>query len=242
MALTSVLIYILLVLGIALVALGVFVVARQLLRWDTNRAASAGVPGPYLSVLVIVVGIASLGASGFLSLKKPASPATAQPQPSVPAASTQTTTTAPAATSSATGSAVATGSVTLTAPSPGTKVQGCGMFTGTSSLPPGKTVVVGVRNLSDAGHTIYLEPVNKWEKPSALTHWTGFQYFGSGDSSVGQTYVVSIIVMPSSTVKSALAIPANHVTWAVISLPAGARVRQTLHLTRASGQGPAACR
>jgi len=240
--LAAVLIYILLVLGIALVALGVFVVARQLLRWDTNRAVSAGASGPYLSVLVIVIGIASLGVSGFLSLKKPASPATAQPQLSAPAASTQAASTDPAPTSSATGSAVPTGSVTLSSPSPGTKVQGCDVFTGTSSLPPGKTVVVGVRNMSDAGHTIYLEPVNEWEKASALTHWTGFQYFGSGDSSVGQTYVVSIIVMASSTVKGALAIPANHVTWAVTSLPVGAKVRQTVHLTRIPGQGPAACR
>jgi hypothetical protein len=60
MALATVLIYILLVLGIALVALGVFVVARQLLQ----RVAPAGPQGPYLSALVIVIGIASMGTSG----------------------------------------------------------------------------------------------------------------------------------------------------------------------------------
>lgn len=242
MTLTTVLIYILLVLGIALVALGVFVVARQLLRWDMKRAASAGAPGPYLSVLVIVIGIASLGTSGFLSLKKPVSPETAPPQLSASAASTQAGSTAPAPASSATGSAVPTGSVTLSAPSPGTHVQGCDVFTGTSSLAPAETIVVGVRNLSDAGHTIYLAPVNHWDKPSALAHWTGIQYFGSGDSSVGQTYVVSVMVEASSTVKSALSNPANHVAWAVTSLPGGATVKQTLHLTRIPGPGPGACR
>jgi hypothetical protein len=242
MTLTTVLIYILLVLGIALVALGVFVVARQLLRWDMKRAASAGVPGPYLSVLVIVIGLASLGTSGFLSLKKPVSPQTAPPQPSASATTTPTESTAPAVTSSAAGSPVPAGSVTLSAPSPGTNVQGCDVFTGSSSLPPGETVVVGVRNLSDAGHTTYLAPVNHWDKPGALARWTGIQYFGSGDSSVGQTYVVSVMVVAASTVRSALADPANHVAWAVTSLPGGATVKQTLHLTRVPGSGPAACR
>lgn len=243
MTLTNVLIYILLVLGIGLVVLGVSVVAIQLLRWDMKRTAATGAPSPYLYALVIAIGVASLGTSGFLSLKKPASQETAPPQPSATAASTATAATTPAVTSSAASSAAPTGSVTLSSPSPGTNVQGCDVFTGTSSLPTDETVVIGVRNLSDAGHTIYLAPVNDWNKPGALANWTGIQYFGSGsDASVGQTYVVSVIVLASSTVKSALAEPANHVTWAVTSLPGGATVKQTLHLTRIPGSGPSACR
>jgi hypothetical protein len=115
-------------------------------------------------------------------------------------------------------------------------------LTGTASLPPSETVVVGVRNLSDTGHTIYLEPVNNWDKPGDLLHWTGFQYFGSGDASIGQTYVVSVLVVPSSTMKKALADPANKVAWGVTSLPGGTRVTQTLHLTRVAGAGPEVCR
>jgi hypothetical protein len=242
MTLTNVLIYILLVLGIALVVLGVSVVALQLLRWDMKRTASAGTaPSPYLYALVIVIGIASLGTSGFLSLKKPASSSAAQPQPSATAASSVTGSATPTSASAVTSSAAASGAVTLSAPSPGANVQGCDVFTGTASLPAGETVVLGVRNLSDAGHTTYLAPVNNWDKPSALANWTGIQYFGSGDASVGQTYVVSVIVMASGTVKSALANPANKVSWAVISLPGGATVKQTLHLTRVPGQGPSAC-
>jgi hypothetical protein len=242
--LTNVLIYILLVLGIGLVVLGVSVVAVQLLRWDMKRTA-AGAPSPYLYALVIVIGIASLGTSGFLSLKKPASSAAAQPQPTASAASTPTGSATPALTPSASSSAAttgaATGAVTLSAPSPGTNVQGCDVFTGTASLPTGETVVLGVRNLSDAGHTTYLAPVSNWDKPAALANWTGIQYFGSGDASVGQTYVVSVIVMASSTVKSAEANPANKASWAMTSLPGGASVKQTLHLTRVPGQGPSAC-
>jgi hypothetical protein len=58
---------------------------------------------------------------------------------------------------------------------------------------------------------------------------------------LGQTYQVSVIVMATSVVQSALADPANHTAWAVTSLPAGSTVKQTLHLTRVSGQGPAGC-
>jgi hypothetical protein len=238
MALATVLIYILLVLGIALVALGVFVVARQLLQ----RVAPAGPQGPYLSALVIVIGIASMGTSGFLALKKPVSQDTAQPQPSVTVTVAPAGSATPTVTASPTESSSPTGAVTLSAPSAGKTVQGCGVFTGTSSLPADETVVVGVRNLSDPKHISYLQPVNNWDKPGDLAHWTGFQYFGSGDSSIGQTYVVSVLVVPSGTVKKALADPANKVAWGVTSLPGGTTVKQTLRLTRVPGAGPEVCR
>jgi len=125
---------------------------------------------------------------------------------------------------------------------PGPDVQGCDVFTGTSNLQGGETIVIGVQNLNDSGNTSYLEAVNNWDKPAALAQWTGSQYFGSGDTSVGQTYLVSVIVMPSSVVQSALANPANRPTWAVTSLPAGATVKQSLRMKRVSGEGPAACR
>jgi hypothetical protein len=247
MTLATVLTYVLLALGIALVALGVSVVARQLLAWDTRRESSTGAPAPYLSALVIVIGIASLGTSAVISLNKPASteivsaPSTT-PAASTPAASTPTSPAPTVVTSSASSSPPPTGAVVMSAPAPGSKVQECDVFTGTSSLPSGETIVIGVRNLDDTGDTSYLEPVNNWDKPSALPRWTGFQYFGSGDSSVGQTYLVTVIVMPSGVVKSALAQPANRTAWAVTSPPAGSTVKQSLHLNRVQGQGPDVCR
>lgn len=129
----------------------------------------------------------------------------------------------------------------MSALDPGSDVQQCDVFTGTSDLPADETIVIGVRNLDDAGNTSYLVAVNNWDKPGALPHWTGFQYFGSANSSVGQKYLVSVIVMPSTVVKNALANPANRPTWAVTSLPAGSAVKQSLRLTRVAGQGPQAC-
>jgi hypothetical protein len=124
---------------------------------------------------------------------------------------------------------------------PGSDVRQCDVFTGTSDLPGGETIVIGVQNLDDSGTTSYLAPVNDWNKPAALSQWTGFQYFGSGDGSVGQTYLVSVIVMPSSVVQGAQADPANRPTWAVTSLPPGSTVKQSVRMKRVSGQGPAAC-
>jgi hypothetical protein len=98
--------------------------------------------------------------------------------------------------------------------------------------------VIAVRNLDDTGNTSYLAAVDNWNKPSALPHWTGVQYFGSGDASVGQTYMVSVVTMPSSVVKSALASPANRSAWAVTSLPADSEIKQSLHLDRIHGLGP----
>jgi hypothetical protein len=247
MTLANLVIYFLLALGIVLVVLGVVVLARQLLSQSTMKSVATGAQASYLSALVIVIGIAGLGTSAFLSLRKPASSvpaptASITPAPTKSAASPATPSTSPPVPGSPSSSPVPTGSVTLSAPPPGSGVQQCDVFTGTSSLPASETIVVGVRNLDDNGDTSYLAPVSNWNKPGALAHWIGIQYFGSGNASVGQTYLVSVIVMPSGVVKSALAEPANQTAWAVTALPSGSTVKQSLHLNRVAGLGPAQCR
>jgi len=103
-------------------------------------------------------------------------------------------------------------------------------------------MVLSAQNLSDPTKTVYLEAVNNWDKPEELSDWTGYQYFGSGDSSVGQTFEVSVIAMKMDTVTAALAQPANNPTWHVKSLPHGSDVKQTLRVVRVKGLGPAVCR
>jgi hypothetical protein len=49
--------------------------------------------------------------------------------------------------------------------------------------------------------------------PRALSSWTGYLYFGSGNSSVGQAYDVYVIVMPFDVVTAAKAQPANNPAW-----------------------------
>ncbi len=229
-------IYVLLAIGVALVAIGAFDVVRQILKHDTGPRSAA----PYLSALVIVVGIGSLGTSGFLSLKKPTTPQAAPSPATTPATASTIPGVTPGPATSA--PAIGAGDVTIDPPAAGTKVEQCNVFTGQANLPQGETVVLGVRNLSDTGNTTYLAPVNNWNNPSALTNWTDIQYFGSGDSSVGQTYLVSVIVMASDTVKTALAEPANRSAWAVTALPGGSSIKSTLKLVRVTGPGPQACR
>ena len=246
MTLTITIIYILLALGIILVVLAIAVIARQLFASSGGKSSTGGAHAPYLAVLVLVIGIASLGTSGFISVKKSDNTAAPQAQASTPVASASAAGPAEASTLPATPpapstSAAPTGAVTVDSPASGSKVQGCDVFTGTSDLAAGQTIVLSVRNLNDSGTTSYLAPVQGYDKPAALAKWTGVQYFGSGDNSVGQTYLVSVLVMASSAVKSALAEPANRTTWAVTSLPSGSTVKDTLHLTRISGPGPQSC-
>ena len=132
------------------------------------------------------------------------------------------------------------GTVSLVSPAYGADVGGCAVFTGTADVDAQTIVVLGDRNLSDPTRTIYLEPVNDWTARE-LSSWAGYLYFGSGNSSVGQTYDVYVIVMPFDVVTAAKAQPANNPAWAVTSLPSGAEIKETIRVTRAAGQGPAIC-
>ena len=132
------------------------------------------------------------------------------------------------------------GAVSLVSPAYGTDVGGCAVFTGTADLDAQTVIVLGDRNLSDPTKTIYLEPVNDW-KSRELSSWAGYLYFGSGNSSIGQTYDVYVIAAPFNVVTAAEAQPANNPTWAVTSLPSGAEIRETIRVTRVAGQGPAIC-
>lgn len=132
--------------------------------------------------------------------------------------------------------------VSVLSPRNGDAVSACDVFSGISRLAAADTIVLSVRNLSDPSGTLYLEPVHNWATPGALAHWVGFQYFGSGDSSVGQTYEVGIVIMKISLVRASLAESVNTPTWHVASLPPGSRVKHGLRLTRISGPGPVACR
>ena len=116
------------------------------------------------------------------------------------------------------------------------------MFAGESNLSSNDTLVLGVRNLSDTGHTTYLTPVNNWQTPADLAEWSWVQFFGSGNTSVGQRFLVSVIAMPTRAVQTALAKPANRPTWAVSALPSGSDVKKRMRFTRVSGSGPAGCR
>lgn len=128
------------------------------------------------------------------------------------------------------------GEVALTA-GPRSTVGNCEVFSGTSDLPRGQTIVLGQRNHSDLTKTIYLQPVNSWQDPAALARWTGSQYFGSGTASVGQIYEIFVISMNVSVVRDAMRLRVGDV-WHVGRLPRSSKVKQTYTVTRVTQPGP----
>lgn len=179
------------------------------------------------------MGIASLIGSGYLAINgsKSGTIGSTQPTPTNQSSSTSAPPVPPEH----------TGAVAVTTPTYGSKVAACAVFSGTSDLPPGETLVLSARNLSDPTRTSYLEPVNNWTVSSEISQWTGYQYFGSGNSSVGQTYEVDVLIIKTSTVRAALAQPKNNPAWAVKSLPSGTHVKATLRVVRKAAPGPAVC-
>ena len=197
-------------------------------KQDENPAVATpffSITGP-AGIIVILIGAALL----YLGVTHTAKGA------SNPDSSATGNTTSPTATKTG-----HSGAVSLVSPVYGAHVGGCAVFTGTADLNAQTVVVLGDRNLSDPTRTMYLEPVNDW-KSRELSSWAGYLYFGSGNSSVGQTYDVYVIVMPFDVVVAAKAQPANNPTWAVTSLPSGAQIEETIRVMRVAGQGSAICR
>jgi hypothetical protein len=225
-------VYSLAAVGIILIGLGIYGVIRDRFSQET-KGSGPGVSFTLpLSALVLLMGLGSLAGSGYFALN--GSKASA----ANPTTSPATTTSKPSPTTNRPKHSVA---VTITRPSYGAKVEECGVFSGTSDLPPGETLVLSARNLSDPTKIIYLEPVNNWANPAAISKWVGYQYFGSGNSSAGQTYEVSALVVKASVVRAALAQAANNPTWAVKSLPVSASVKASIRVVRKEGRGPVVC-
>lgn len=154
-------------------------------------------------------------------------------------------TTATGGTASSAAAVPASNSVSIDSPASGTSVQHCDVFTGRASLPASYTLVLVMEDLSNRDKMLYLQPVHDWQHPAKLSRWTGFQYFGTDDLSVGEKYTVQAVMVPIATVAAAMANPAygpvsNH-NWHAAVLPQGSVTGPTVSLTRVKGTGPAAC-
>ncbi len=122
---------------------------------------------------------------------------------------------------------------------PGRRVPQCWRFRGSADLPVDTTVVLGVENLSSQAGVIYFEAVTDWETGrTGQGRWSAPQFFGSGNSSVGQVYAVHVLVMSTSTLADILAQPGSDETaWDDPEFPKGARPVHTLQVERIEGPG-----
>jgi hypothetical protein len=142
-------------------------------------------------------------------------------------------TAAGAATSTArTGVPQAAASAVIDFPKPGADVYACEDFRGRSSLPPGDTLIIAVRNLDNGDDGNYLQAVNDYDKPAVSPQWNANQYFGQGDDSVGQDYNVALLIMPIKDVQR-LNIPGT--AWGQAGFPEGAVEVQQFTVHRVAG-------
>jgi serine/threonine-protein kinase len=128
----------------------------------------------------------------------------------------------------------------LVAPADGSSVHQCAIFTGTAHLPTGKTLVLSMRNLDNFDPNHYFEAVKDYDYPGELGAWTGYQWFGSGDSSVGQHYRVELLIVDLSLVKTALAKSKKDGWFAPNDLEGSVLVAH-ITVTRVAGPGPVEC-
>ena len=240
--------------GIFLILAGIVLLVINRLSVSGDRISSAsgnrGI-GSLTEPTLIVAGVACLvvcvivnGSHSTAETTGPSSSSTA-PTASAPIQSSSSTSTPSTSGSNLASSPLPAGSaenVSVSSPKTGSQVEACQVFAGTSNLASDKTIVLSVSNLSDPTKTLYLAPVHNWQTSNMLSHWTGVQYFGSGNSSVGQTFHVDVVIMDISQVRQALAISSNHPTWSTAARPAGSQVKEELSLTRISGLGPTSCR
>jgi hypothetical protein len=189
------------------------------------------------SVIILLVGVLCIGGGAYLGIVAQSKIPAASPLPTATVASTEGVSPSTQPADSQNTTAGPTEIVSVTSPESGTAVGGCSIFKGTSSLRAGRTLVLAERNLSDPMRILYLEAVTDYDTPAALKDWSGEVFFGSGDSSVGQTYEVQVIIIDVSVVRAALAIPANNPSWHTTSLPQSSIIENVLRVKRIKGPG-----
>jgi hypothetical protein len=141
-------------------------------------------------------------------------PASATPTPIIPSTGTDATaappvdsqtptltpTQPPGATNSHSASAPAGA---ITSPADRADVQTCAYFAGTATMPARTTLILAKRNLSNGSPNKYVELVHQWSNPQTSWTWQGAQYFGNGNDSVGQQYLVELMAVDLAAARDA---------------------------------------
>jgi serine/threonine-protein kinase len=131
---------------------------------------------------------------------------------------------------------------TIVAPAQDVTVPQCAIVSGTSVLAPQKTLVSAMINLDNGDPLRYYEPVTNWQVPAQLVNWTAKQYFGSGDTSVGQRFAVEIFSADLAVVTAAFKkAKESGKGWASEDPPAGGKMVARVQVKRVAGKGPDAC-
>jgi len=193
------------------------------------------------AVMVLLAACGAGGSVGERSVTVAAVPTTSAPSTSASfAVQLQLSSSTPSVATSPGTPVPTSATVTLEAPRDGAPVRRCEVFRGRAVLPPTRTIVLGMRNLDNHDPTRYFEMIDDWEYPKDVQDWKGFQWFGSGDSSVGQRFRVEVLVVDLDEVKRANAGGAT-TGWHGAENPRSAEVVAHVTLKRVAGAGPQEC-
>jgi hypothetical protein len=130
----------------------------------------------------------------------------------------------------------------IAAPVQDGSVPQCAIVSGTSVLAPRKTLVSAMMNLDNGDPLRYYQPVSNWQVPAQLVNWTAKQYFGSGDTSVGQHFAVEIFSADLPVVTAAFKRAKDSGKgWVSEDPPAGGKMVARVQVKRIAGKGPGAC-
>ncbi len=213
----------------------VVLVATRFMDGDRRLAGGEAPAAVAAGGLALLLGLAAL--VGVLPDRN-ASDITTPPLPGadlgIPSATPGTTATSTGAAGPAT---KGTHGVVLASPANGADVHRCEMFSGTAKVPSGQTLMLAVKNTVNHDENSYFQPVVGWDDPAQLSHWSGAQFFGSRDDSVGQNYEVKVVLVKMSVVKAAMAKGG----WYGTTLPKDSQVALTIRLHRVAGPGPSIC-
>jgi len=199
---------------------------RRLWRWTWST-----VPGMLTALGTFLTGAAAI----VLALRTGGS---APEAPTAPTTSTASTAPAPLAFPPPSGAtARGSGRVTVEEP-PRAHVPQCWEFRGEARIHDDEVVLLGVQNLSDPERYVYFETVTEWFGPVGRSGWSAKQFFGSGDSSVDQVFVMRVLVVDRRAHEAALgANQGKEGAWRATMPPAGATEEGSLRLVRQRGSG-----
>jgi hypothetical protein len=121
---------------------------------------------------------------------------------------------------------------TIAAPTDGARVPQCSYFSGAATLPPGKTLILAMQNISNGDSSQYVEFVFGWQTPAPHGPWRGAQFFGSDDDSVGQRYRVRLMAVDLAE--------AHRLNNSPALVPDGIPL-DSVEVSRVAGAGPNDC-
>jgi eukaryotic-like serine/threonine-protein kinase len=81
------------------------------------------------------------------------------------------------------------------------QISRCPMLRGTADLPPGRTLLFAVENLSVGDQIRHVTPIAGWRRPASLEEWQVRPPVGLPSDPLGERYRLELIAAPLAELK-----------------------------------------